>query len=80
MGTLYIGVTGNLADRLRSHRSDTGAGFTGRYRVLRLVYVERFETMPEAILREKRLKEWRRAWKIQLIETSNPRWEELMPG
>ncbi len=76
-GTLYIGVTADLARRAAEHKSEPVDGFTKRYGVHRLVYVEFHETMPDAILREKRLKKWRRAWKIQLIEESNPQWRDL---
>jgi putative endonuclease len=76
-GTLYIGVTNNIARRAWEHRSGVVAGFTKRYGVHRLVYVEFHATMPNAIQREKQIKKWRRAWKLRLIEESNPRWRDL---
>ena len=71
-GTLYIGVTSDLALRIWQHRSNAVAGFVKDYRVQRLVFVEFHNTMEAAILREKQLKKWRRAWKLQLIESRNP--------
>src|SRR5579875_806841 len=76
-GTLYIGVTTDPARRLFEHRSHTLAGFTERYGVDRLVYVEFHDSIEEAILRETRLKKWRRAWKLALIERDNPQWRDL---
>ena len=76
-GTLYIGVTYDLIARLWQHRNGEAKGFTSRYRVYRLVRFERFETMPEAIAREKQLKRWHRPWKINLIEGENPHWVDL---
>ena len=76
-GTLYIGVTSDIARRAFEHRSDAVDGFTKRYGVHRLVYVEFHETVPDAIPREKRLKKWRRSWKVQLIQQSNPDWCDL---
>jgi putative endonuclease len=76
-GTLYVGVTSDIAGRAWVHRSDTAESFTKRYGIHRLVYVEFHETMPDAILREKRIKKWRRAWKLELIEATNPRWRDL---
>jgi putative endonuclease len=73
-GTLYIGVTSDLPQRTSLHKQDLIDGFTKRYGVHRLVYYEMHHTMPEAILREKRLKKWNRAWKIRLIESMNPEW------
>jgi len=75
-GTLYIGATNDLARRLWQHRQDV-TGFTARYGVHRLVHVETFDDMAEALLREKRLKRWRRAWKLALIEEGNPMWKDL---
>ncbi|MBI2347050.1 MAG: GIY-YIG nuclease family protein [Deltaproteobacteria bacterium] len=66
-----------MSRRLWEHKSDVADGFTKAYGVHRLVYAEFHETMPEAILREKRIKKWRRAWKIELIERGNPRWRDL---
>ena len=76
-GTLYTGVTNNLARRVHEHRSKTQKGFTERYGVTRLVYYETFETTDSAIPREKRIKRWPRAWKIQMIEKDNPEWLDL---
>ena len=76
-GTLYIGVTSDLASRIEAHRKDCVEGFTKRYGVHTLVYFEVHEEMYEAIQREKRLKKWNRAWKIRLIEEMNPEWKDL---
>jgi putative endonuclease len=76
-GTLYIGVTSNLAQRIEAHRHGAVSGFTQEYGVHTLVYFEVHEEMYEAIQREKRLKKWNRAWKIKLIEQMNPRWKDL---
>jgi putative endonuclease len=76
-GTLYVGVTSDLAKRLEQHRAATVEGFTRKYGVDRLVHVEHFETMVDAIAREKRLKKWNRAWKLRLIEQHNPMWRDL---
>jgi putative endonuclease len=76
-GTLYIGVTSNLASRIEAHRADAVPGFTKDYAVHLLVYFELHSEMYEAIQREKRLKKWNRAWKIRLIEESNPDWMDL---
>ena len=76
-GVLYIGVTSDLYKRMAEHDQGLIEGFTKKYRVKRLVYYEYFETMPEAILREKRLKEWHRAWKVRLIKGMNPEWLNL---
>jgi putative endonuclease len=78
-GTLYIGVTGNLVQRVEHHKALAVPGFTQRYRVTKLVYVEIFADVHEAIAREKQLKGWNRAWKIRLIEQSNPNWDDLDP-
>jgi putative endonuclease len=75
-GTLYIGVTSDLAARLHQHRTETVPGFTRRYHVHRLVHFEMADTMAEAITREKQLKAWRRSWKIALVEKDNPFWED----
>jgi putative endonuclease len=76
-GTLYVGVTSDLARRIFEHRSNAVSGFVKTYRVYRLVYAEFHTTMVEAILREKRIKKWRRAWKLELIERQNPLWLDL---
>jgi len=76
-GTLYIGVTSNLAQRVYQHKQGETLGFTKRYGVSQLVYVEAHETMEVAITREKQIKEWKRAWKLRLIEELNPDWDDL---
>jgi len=76
-GTLYVGVTSDLKRRVWEHKSDAIEGFTKRYRVHLLVYVEFHATMANAILREKQIKRWRRAWKIALIEVANATWRDL---
>ena len=73
-GTLYIGVTNNLEKRVFQHKSGTYQSFVKRYRVYRLVYFESFNDIRDAIAREKQLKNWRRKWKIGLIESVNPKW------
>mgnify|MGYP006343951337 CR=1 FL=1 len=78
-GTLYIGVTSNLVGRTWQHREHVVDGFTKKYRVTRLVWYELHGTMEEAILREKRIKKWNRAWKIRLIDEKNPSWRDLWP-
>ena len=79
-GTLYIGVTSDLVARLYQHRSGEVKGFTSKYRVYRLARFEQFETMHDAISREKQLKRWHRQWKINLIESDNPDWHDLAPA
>jgi putative endonuclease len=76
-GTLYVGVTSNLASRIEAHRSGVVDGFTKKYDVKTLVYFELHADMYEAIEREKRIKKWNRAWKVQLIEQANPEWRDL---
>ena len=76
-GTLYIGVTSNLVQRLWQHRNGTFSGFTSRYGVHRLVYYEMHGDMEHAIEREKRLKKWERKWKLRLINEANPGWRDL---
>jgi len=76
-GTLYIGVTSNLVQRVWQHKHDVVDGFTSQYGVHRLVWFEQHETMASAIARERALKEWRREWKLVLIEESNPEWRDL---
>ncbi len=76
-GTLYIGVTGDVARRVWEHKSDAIDGFTKRYAVHILVYYEMHATMLDAILREKQMKRWNRAWKIHLIQHLNPQWRDL---
>ncbi|PCI36940.1 MAG: GIY-YIG nuclease [Rhodospirillaceae bacterium] len=76
-GTLYIGVTSDPARRMGEHRNDQGEGFTHKHGVHRLVYIEPHDTMEAAIVREKQIKKWNRAWKIELIEKGNPQWLDL---
>ena len=76
-GTLYIGVTNDLVRRVYEHKKDVIRGFTSRYRVHLLVWFESYDDITNAITREKELKTWRREWKINLIETSNPNWVDL---
>jgi putative endonuclease len=79
-GTLYIGVTSDLSGRVHEHRAGIMPGFTSKYAVHRLVYFEMFGMIDDAITREKQLKKWRRDWKINLIERSNPDWADLYEG
>ncbi|MGY3486801.1 putative endonuclease [Bradyrhizobium sp. USDA 4011] len=76
-GTLYIGVSNNLCTRLALHRAGRGSQFVKKYGVTRLVYMEVYASPQEAIAREKALKEWRRDWKVRLIEQDNPEWSDL---
>ena len=76
-GTLYIGVTSDLQKRVYEHRNDLVDGFTKKYGVHRLVHFEETNDIEAALLREKQLKKWNRAWKIRLIEESNPGWRDL---
>ena len=76
-GTLYIGVTNDVARRVFEHRQGMGSKFTAKYRVHRLVYLEEYQDVERAIQREKTLKEWPRVWKVRQIEQSNPEWEDL---
>jgi len=76
-GTLYTGVTSDIARRAWQHRSNAVDGFVRDCGVHGLVFVEFYETMADAILREKRIKKWRRAWKLELIERHNPQWRDL---
>jgi putative endonuclease len=77
-GTLYIGVTSDLRKRLWQHKEGTFEGFSKKYQVYLLVYFEMHKTMRAAILREKHLKKWNRKWKMRLIETQNPLWNDLL--
>ena len=78
-GTLYVGVTGDLVKLIYEHKNDLSGGFTQRYAVHNLVYFAANESIESAIRREKQLKKWNRAWKIRLIEKSNPDWNDLYP-
>ncbi len=76
-GTLYIGVTSDLHKRVWQHKNNEVKGFTQKYSVHRLVYYELHSSMYSAIEREKKLKKWRRAWKLRLIESVNPNWRDM---
>ncbi len=76
-GTLYIGMTSDLIKRIWEHKNNMVEGFTKRYDVHHLVWYELHESMQSAIEQEKRLKEWKRVWKLELIENSNPSWLDL---
>lgn len=76
-GTLYVGVTNNLVRRVYEHKTKVVRGFTKQYGVDRLVWFEAYDDPTNAIAREKDIKKWRRAWKLRLIEQSNPQWVDL---
>lgn len=76
-GTLYVGITGDIARRSWEHRTEVAGGFTTRYGLKRLVYAERHENIRTAIQREKTIKHWPRAWKVRLIVSTNPDWDDL---
>jgi putative endonuclease len=76
-GTLYVGVTNDLARRMSEHKSKLVLGFTRKYRVDKLVYFEEYPSILEARARERALKRWDRAWKLALIEEMNPQWRDL---
>ena len=76
-GTLYVGVTSNLPERLYAHRLGTASKFTKKYGVTRLVHYEAHDLVTDAIQRETNLKKWKRDWKIEPIEKMNPEWKEL---
>ena len=76
-GTLYVAVTSDLVQRIWQHRQGLVEGFTQRYGVHMLVWCEQHATMLDASAREKRIKEWKQTWKLELIETNNPRWRDL---
>jgi len=76
-GTLYIGVTSDLIKRVWEHKNDVVEGFTKRYQVHTLVWYEVHENMESAISREKAIKEWKREWKLRIIEKGNPEWRDL---
>ncbi len=78
--SVYIGVTSDLVARIWQHKTKAVAGFTARYGCDRLVYFEMLDSAEAAITREKQMKEWRRAWKIALIEEANPDWLDLYPS
>ncbi len=76
-GVLYTGVAAMLAQRVQQHREGKGSKFCAKYNLTRLVLVEPHDTIDDAIRREKLLKEWKREWKIELIESTNPKWRDL---
>jgi len=76
-GTLYVGVTNDLVRRVWEHKSDFVKGFTKKYQVHQLVWFEATENVEAAIIREKQIKKWNRAWKLELIEKMNPEWKDL---
>jgi putative endonuclease len=76
-GVLYVGVTADLPARIMQHRTGQGSAFCRRYGLNRLVYAEPLESIYEAITREKAMKAWKRAWKVELIEKLNPAWDDL---
>ncbi len=78
-GTLYVGVTSNLSERVYQHKNDILSGFTSKYDVKTLVWWEEYDLVVDAIQREKSIKKYTRQWKINLIEERNPDWEELVP-
>ncbi len=79
-GTLYIGVTSDLVNRIWQHKNNFVEGFTKKYATHTLVFFENVEDMRSAIKREKQLKKWERQWKINLIEKQNPEWKDLYPS
>ncbi len=79
-GTIYIGVTSDLQKRIYEHKSKEIDGFTKKYDLTNLVYFEMFDDAENAIRREKQFKKWNRDWKIDLIEKSNPNWNDLYPA
>ena len=76
-GVLYIGVTADLSRRIVQHREGKGSAFCRRYGLTRLVYAEEHDSIEDAIAREKAMKAWKRAWKIELVEGVNPEWDDL---
>ncbi|WP_188458059.1 GIY-YIG nuclease family protein [Psychroflexus planctonicus] len=79
-GVLYIGVTGGIDDRIERHKAGKGSKFTKKYNLDKVVYIEEFQYVNDAIAREKQLKRWHRQWKINLIEQDNPKWDDLRPS
>jgi len=79
-GTLYVGVTSDLVKRVHEHKTKVVKGFTSKYNIDTLVWFEQSDSIESAIAREKQLKEWKRAWNIELIEKSNPNWNDLYGG
>ena len=78
-GTLYIGSTSNLPLRVEQHKSGTGSSFTSKYKLTQLVWFEAFDDYETAIAQEQRMTKWRRKWKLDLIEKTNPNWQDLRP-
>lgn len=76
-GTIYVGSTTDLENRIRAHKDEAFDGFTKKYNVKSLVYFEEYKTKSERLLRERQLKKWKRSWKVRLIEENNPGWEDL---
>lgn len=79
-GTLYVGVTNDIVRRVSEHKAGEGSGFTRRYEVDNLVWFEMHDSIENAIRREKNIKDWKRRWKVSLIEERNPNWDDLYPG
>lgn len=79
-GTLYIGVTNDLVCRVAEHRQGNEGSFSSSYKVTMLVHYDAFDDIEQAISREKKLKHWKRDWKVNLIEEDNPNWDDLYPG
>ena len=75
--TLYVGVTNNLTRRIYEHKEELVKGFSSKYKLHKLVYYEKHQTITQAITREKQLKSWHRGWKIELIQNKNPAWKDL---
>ena len=76
-GTLYIGFTDDLQRRVREHKEKSVSGFTAKYNINLLVYYEEYDNSDDAFIRERRMKKWKRNWKLKLIEKHNPNWEDL---
>ncbi len=76
-GTLYKGFTDDLQRRVREHREKSVSGFTAKYNVFQLVYYEEYDNSEDAFIRERRMKKWKRSWKLKLIEKDNPHWDNL---
>ncbi|MDD4477244.1 MAG: GIY-YIG nuclease family protein [Patescibacteria group bacterium] len=76
-GTLYVGITNNLIRRIYEHKNNLVGGFTKKYDIHNLVYYEQYDSVDDAISREKQMKKWNRKWKIELIEKDNPNWRDL---
>jgi len=76
-GVLYIGITSDLVKRIWEHKEGITKGFTGKYKIKKLVYFEIYNDPETAIKREKNMKAWKRSWKTEIIENNNPKWEDL---